>query len=73
MSQHLRDALLEHLMRLMADHMDRGLTHDEALIVSIEEIRQQIRGSREDLATRLINETVRAAHYSRELYGTRLH
>jgi len=72
MSQYLRDALLNHLMRLMADHMERGLTDDEALIVSVGEIRQQIRESRVDLAARLIEETVRDAQYARER-GTRLH
>jgi hypothetical protein len=72
MSQHLRDALLEHLMRLMADHMDRGLTDDEALIVSVGEIRQQIRESRLDLATRLIDEATRDARDARDR-GTRLH
>jgi len=72
MSQHLRDALLEHLMRLMADHMERGLTDNEALIVSVGEIRQQIRESRADLASLLIDEATRDAQHARER-GTRLH
>jgi len=72
MSQHLRDALLEHLMRLMADHMERGLTDNEALIVSVGEIRQQIRESRADLASLLIDEATRDASSARER-GTRLH
>ena len=72
MSQHLRDALLELLFREMAEHVNRGLDYDEALILGVEEIKRQIRGSRLDLASRLIDEATRDARYSRER-GTRLH
>ena len=71
MSQFLRDALLELLMRHMAFHVDRGCRYDEALILGVEEIRRQIRGSRNDLAARLIDEARRDARYARER-GTRL-
>src|SRR6185436_2863166 len=51
MSQFLRDALLELLFREMAEHVNRGLDYDEALILGVEEIKRQIRGSRLDLAS----------------------
>jgi hypothetical protein len=72
MSHHLRDALLEHLFRLMAEHVSRGLDYDEALILGLEEINRQIRGTRPDLATRLIDEATRDVRDARDR-GTRLH
>lgn len=72
MSQFLRDALLELLMRRMADYMECGFSDDEALILGVQEIKHQIRESRMDLASRLIDETERDARDARER-GTRLH
>jgi hypothetical protein len=70
MSQHLRDALLELLMLRMADYMQSGFTDNEALVLGIEEIKQQIRESRLDLAAMLISEAERDAR-ARDR-GTRL-
>jgi hypothetical protein len=72
MSQFLRDALLELLLLRMADYIDCGFGDDEALLLGVEEIRQQIRESRLDLQTRLIDEAIRDARYARER-GTTLH
>jgi hypothetical protein len=72
MSQFLRDALLELLMLRMADYKTCGFDDEEALKLGVEEIRQQIRESRVDLAARLIDEATRDAQYARER-GTRLH
>jgi hypothetical protein len=66
MNQFLRDALLDLLFQQMAAHIERGLSYDEALILGVEEIRRQIRGSRLDLATKLIDNTICDARYARE-------
>jgi hypothetical protein len=72
MSQELRDALLDLLFRHMAEHVERGLSYDEALILGVAEIRRQIRGSRLDLAAMLIDRAASDAHHARE-NGTKLH
>jgi hypothetical protein len=72
MNQFLRDALLDLLFQHMAAHIERGLSYDEALILGVEEIRRQIRGSRLDLATKLIDNTICNASYLRE-HGSKLH
>jgi hypothetical protein len=72
MNQFLRDALLDLLFQRMAVHIERGLSDDEALILGVEEIRRQIRGSRLDLATKLIDNTICDARYARE-HGSKLH
>jgi hypothetical protein len=72
MSQFLRDALIELLFRHMADHIDRGLTHEEALILGVEEIRRQIRGTRLDLEATMINDAMREVREAHE-NGERLH
>jgi len=72
MSQDLRDALLNLLFELMAEHIQAGLDYDEALLLGVEEIRRQIRGSRAELAIRLVDIATRDVRYARE-YGTQLH
>ena len=72
MSQFLRDALIELLFRHMADHINRGLDYDEALILGVDEIRRQIRGTRLDLESRMINDAMREVREAHE-NGTRLH
>jgi hypothetical protein len=72
MNQFLRDALLDLLFQQMAAHIERGLSYDEALILGVEEIRRQIRGSRLDLATTLIDNTICDARYARE-HESKLH
>ena len=72
MSQFLRDALLELLFWRMAAHLDRGCDYDEALILGVEEIRHQIRESRLDLSTTMINQAMLDIRYARE-HGTKLH
>jgi hypothetical protein len=72
MSQFLRDALVDLLFRHMAVHIDNGLDYDEALILGVEEIRRQIRGTRLDLESLMINDAmaqVRALHPA----GEKLH
>ena len=71
-SQFLRDALIELLFRHMAAHIERGLSYDEALILGVQEIRHQIRGTRLDLEALMVNDAVRQV---REMYpnGERLH
>lgn len=72
MTPFLRDALIELLFRHMAAHIDNGLDYDEALILGVNEIRRQIRGTRLDLETTMINQAVaevRAMHW----YGDKLH
>ena len=71
MNRHLREALLELLFWRMAEHLDRGLDYDEALILGVAEIRQQIRESRRDLADMLLSRAVSDMRYVRE-YGTQL-
>jgi len=71
MSQWLRDALLELLFWRMAAHIDNGADYDEALRLGVEEIRQQIRESRRDLADMLLDRAVTDMRYVRE-YGTQL-
>ena len=58
MRDDLREALLNHLFQLMADHIDRGLSWKEAEFLAVGQIRQQILGTRRDLAAMLIDETV---------------
>jgi len=70
MSQFLRDALLDLLFQHMAAHIERGLDYDEALILGVQEIREQIRGTRMDLEAKMINDAVREV---RELHGDKLH
>jgi hypothetical protein len=72
MNQFLRDALLDLLFQHMTAHIERGLSYDEALILGAAEIRRQIRGSRLDLVTTLINNTICDARYARE-HGSKLH
>jgi hypothetical protein len=67
MSQFLREALLELLMQRMADHMQSGLSDDEALMVSVAEINLQIQGG---LVPGMIVDAVREA---RKLNGAKLH
>ena len=71
MRQWLRDALLELLFWHMAAHIDNGADYDEALRLGVEEIRQQIRQSRRDLADMLLDRAVTDMRYVRE-YGTQL-
>jgi len=71
MSEWLRDALLELLFWHMAAHIDNGADYDEALRLGVEEIRQQIRQSRRDLADMLLDRAVTDMRYVRE-YGTQL-
>lgn len=71
-SQWLRGALLDLLELHMAEHIDRGLEYDEALMLGVAEIRHQIRESRGDLVTMLMDDTVLQARYARER-GTKLH
>ena len=66
MNQWLRDALVELLELHMAEHIKRGCDFAEALELGVAEIRHQIRGSRGDLATMLVNDTVLQAVYARE-------
>ena len=61
MSQHLRDALVDVLLHRMAEHIDRGMDEDEALIVSVEEIKHEIRGTRLGLVRMLIDNAIRDA------------
>ena len=70
MNQFLRDALLDLLFQHMAAHVERGLDYDEALILSVDEIRRQIRGTRLDLETTMINDAMREL---RALHGDKLH
>jgi len=70
MNQFLRDALLDLLFQHMAAHIERGLDYDEALILGVDEIRRQIRGTRLDLETTMINDAVREL---RALHGDKLH
>jgi hypothetical protein len=72
MSQFLRDALLELLFRHMAEHVERGCDYDEALILGVQEIRRQIRGSRLDLEAMMIDEAVRQVHEAHQS-GSKLH
>ena len=72
MSQELRDGLLNLLFKLMAEHINNGCDYDEALMLGVEEIRRQIRGSRAELAIRLVDIATRDVRYARE-YGTQLH
>jgi len=71
MSEFLRDALLELLFRLMASHVDRGLSYDEALMLAVVEIRRQIRGTRYDLEALMIAEVMHRIADAR--HDTRLH
>ena len=70
MNQFLRDALLDLLFQHMAAHVERGLDYDEALILGVDEIRRQIRGTRLDLETTMINDAMREL---RALHGDKLH
>ena len=70
MSQFLRDALIDKLFWEMAKHVDGGLDFDEALILAVEEVRRQIRGTRLDLEATMINEAVREV---RALHGDQIH
>jgi hypothetical protein len=70
--EHLRKALRDELMYRMAQHMDRGLEDEEALIVSVEEIKRIIRGSRLGLVRMLIDNAMRDALYARE-HGMHMH
>ena len=51
-------------------HRVIGLDYDEALILGVDEIRRQIRGTRLDLEATMINEAVREV---RALHGDKLH
>ena len=70
MNQFVRDALLDLLFQHMAAHIERGLDYDEALILGVDEIRRQIRGTRLDLETTMINHAIREV---RALHGDKLH
>jgi hypothetical protein len=70
MNQFLRDALLDLLFQHMAAHIERGLDYDEALLLGVDEIRRQIRGTRLDLETTMINDAMREV---RALHGDKLH
>jgi hypothetical protein len=70
MNKFLHDALIELLFRHMAEHVVRGLDYGEALILSVDEIRRQIRGTRLDMESKMINDAVREV---RELHGDKLH
>jgi hypothetical protein len=67
MSEILRDALLDHLFSLMAWHIDHGRSYDEALRCSVQEIRQQIRETRGDLAAMLIDDAVCRVHAAHQM------
>jgi hypothetical protein len=71
--QWLRDALLELLELHMAEHIERGLDYHEALMLGVEEIKRQIRGSRGDLVTMLTDDVVLQARYAREARSRSLH
>jgi hypothetical protein len=66
MPEWLQNAMHELLELHIAHHMQRGLHRDEALIIGVEEIKQQIRGSRGDLIKLLVDDAVLQAHYARE-------
>jgi hypothetical protein len=70
MNEALRKALLDELLYRMADHVNRGLDDDDALIVSVEEIKHIIRGSRLGLVRMLIDNAMRDAIYMREMGTT---
>jgi hypothetical protein len=62
----LHDKMVAYLFMLMAEHIDRGVAFDEALILGVNEIRRQIRESRGDLVEMLIGNAVHDIHYVRE-------
>jgi len=70
MNKDMHEALIKLLFEHMAEHLMRGLDYDEALILSVDEIRRQIRGTRLDLESTMINDAVREV---RELHGDKLH
>jgi len=70
MNKFLHDALMNLLFEHMTEHIVRGLDYDEALILSVDEIRRQIRGTRMDLEATMINDAVREV---RALNGDKLH
>ena len=70
--QWLQAGLLELLELHMAEHIERGCDYHEALMLGVEEIKRQIRGSRGDLITLLINDAVLQTRYARE-HGAKLH
>jgi hypothetical protein len=74
MGEELRAALLNLLLERMAWHIDHGMDDDEALIVSVEEIKRIIRGSRLGLVRMLIDNAIRDAIYVREsgVHGMKL-
>jgi len=70
MNQFLHDALLNLLFEHMAEHIMRGLSYEEALILGVDEIRRQIRGTRLDMEATMINDAVREV---RALHEDKLH
>lgn len=62
--QILRAALLELLMQRMADHVTNGLTDEEALMLSVQEIKHQIQGG---LVPTMIVGAVREARRLKEM------
>lgn len=72
MTQDLRDRLINHLFALMTEHILRGLDFDEALILGVDEIRRQIRGTRLDLEVTLINDAMREVR-AMHVHGDKLH
>lgn len=58
MNQFIRDAMIDLLFRQMSEHIARGVAFDEALTVSLEEIRRQIRESRADIKRQLVDQAV---------------
>jgi len=74
MTHELRNALLELLFRRMAWHIQRGCNYDEALVLGAEEIMRQIRGTRPDIARKLVDTAVMDVAYARESgHGMKLH
>jgi len=69
----LQHALHELLELHMAEHMERGLDYHEALMLGVEEIKRQIRGSRGDLIKMLTDDVVLQARYAREARARSLH
>jgi hypothetical protein len=61
MSQ-FHDDFLDYFLALVAEQVDRGHTRDEACDLIANEIRRQIRGTRNDLMKLLVDHAVDAAH-----------
>jgi hypothetical protein len=68
----LQEALLDLLFWHMAAHVQRGCDYDEALILGVQEIRRQIRGSRLDLEVMLVEYARHQVQQARQ-NGTKLH